>query len=355
MPDTPPKILFLAANVQPFLLTGIRSLIKSYNAKILVVCRPVSRAAPNQLPDDVNIQLIFKGNNKESIEKSISSFEPDIVWTAGWMDKDYLSWTRKFKNSGVPTVMAMDAQWFGTLRQHVNVFLSPVRLKPVYSYAWVPGLPQRIYAKKLGFSDAHILEGLLTPNITLFSKAYDDNKEAKARHYPKSFLYIGELSPQKFENLLQAFTTLRDEELDGWKLIVAGKGALENDVRLRSTFIDYRGFIQQPALVNVFREAGVFCLTSTNEAWGVVIQEAAAAGMPLIVSHQCGAHFSMVRNNDNGFLCDGKSVADIQKQLKKMIAMPSSRLLKMADISHKIGAATNPDLWAKTLMKVYRR
>jgi glycosyltransferase involved in cell wall biosynthesis len=353
MPDTSPKILFLAANVQPFLLTGIRSLIKNYNAKVLVICRPVSKSAPNQILIDDNIQFIFKENNKAAIQKSIWEFEPNIVWAAGWMDKDYLTWIKKLKP--IPAIMAMDAQWFGTLRQHINVFLAPIRLKPIYDYVWVPGVPQRIYAKKLGFSDAHILEGLLTPDITLFSKAYEDNKAAKALHYPKAFLYIGELLPQKVENLLQAFTTLKDEELDGWKLIVIGKGALENDIRLRAPFVDYRGFIQQPALVNIFKKAGVFCLTSTSEAWGVVIQESAAAGMPLIVSKQCGAHSSMLRDGDNGFLCDGESIADIQEKLKMMIALPSSELLKMGEKSHKIGAATNPDLWAKTLMKVYRK
>lgn len=321
----------------------------------MVVCRPVAKNAPNMLIDHPDVQYIFKDNNRTFIEKNIATFEPDIIWTAGWMDKDYLSWTKKFGWPGKPTIMAMDAQWFGTLRQHINVLLSPFRLKPVYRYAWVPGAPQRLYARKLGFSDHHILEGLLIPDVALFSKAYDDNKDLKFNSYPKAFLYIGELLPQKFETLLQAFSTLKDEELNGWKLIVVGKGAMENDSRLQSHNIDYRGFMQQPELVNIFKEAGVFCLTSTSEAWGVVIQESAVAGIPLVVSKQCGASYSMLREGENGFLCNGESVTDIQDKLKKMIALPSSELLKMGEKSHKIGTATGPDLWAKTLMKVYRK
>jgi glycosyltransferase involved in cell wall biosynthesis len=355
MPDTPPRILFLAAYVQPFLLAGIKMLINKYDAEVLVVCRRPSDIAPNQFFEHPRVRFLFKEDNVADIEKSISDFDPHIVWAAGWMDKDYLDWTKRFKNQGRHTIMAMDSQWFGTLRQHVNVLLSPFRLKPVYDYTWVPGPSQRLYARKLGFSDTHILEGLLTPDVTLFAKAYNDNREVKANNYPKIFLYIGELSSQKFETLLQAFTSLSENELQGWKLIVVGKGAMENNALMKSPHIDYRGFMQQPELVNVYKETGVFCLTSTSEAWGVVIQESAAAGMPLIVSKQCGAHYAMLRDGQNGFLCDGASVVDIQDKIKRIIALPSSELLKMGEKSHQLGIATNPEMWAKTLMSVYQK
>lgn len=355
MPDTAPKILFLAAHVQPFLLAGINMLVKEYDARVLVVCRPVSSIAPNQLSESKNLTFLIKEDNIGEIEKRIFQFDADVVWAAGWMDKTYLKWAKRYRQMGKPTVMAMDTQWKGHFRQYVNLLLAPFRLGPVYTHAWVPGFKQKIYAEKLGFKNSQILSGLLTPDVELFSRAYHANNEAKQNVYPKALLYIGELQPHKFGNLLLAFTSLSEEERNGWQLIVIGKGPLETHPGMKNAGIDYRGFLQQTELVTVFEEAGVFCLTSSNEAWGTVIQEAAAAGMPLLISKQCGAHYSMLKDGHNGMLCDGENVTDIKDKIKKMTALPVSGLLTMGERSHELGIATNPQMWAATLMSVIKK
>ena len=330
-------------------------LIKNYNAQVLVVCRPVSAIAPNQLVKEENLTFLIKENNEEDIADKILNFNPHVVWVAGWMDKSYLTWAKRYKQKGKPTIMAMDTQWKGSFRQYINLLLSPFKLKPVYTHAWVPGYRQHIYARKLGFKESQILSGLLTPDVELFSETYYANKEAKEKEYPRALLYIGELQPHKFENLLLAFTALEKNEVNGWKLIVVGKGPLEAHPKMKSADIDYRGFMQQSELVSVFKDAGIFCLTSCKEAWGTVIQESAAAGMPLLVSKQCGAHFAMLKDGHNGMLCNGKSVTDIKDKLKKMIALPVSELLTMSERSHQIGITTNPEMWAATLMSTIKQ
>lgn len=354
MPDNTPKILFLAAHVQPFLLAGINMLVKEYDARVLVVCRPVSSIAPNPLPENKNLTFLVKGDNTREIEERIFQFNADVVWVAGWMESNYLKWAKRYRQMGKATLMAMDTQWKGLFRQYANLVLAPFRLRPVYTHVWVPGFKQKIYAEKLGFKDSRILSGLLTPDVELFSLAYHANKEAKQKVYPKALLYIGELQPHKFEYLLLAFTSLSEEERNGWQLIVIGKGPLETHPGMKNDGVDYRGFMQQAELVSVFKDAGVFCLTSSNEAWGTVIQEAAAAGMPLLISKQCGAHYSMLQDGYNGMLCDGERVTDIKDKIKKMITLPVPELFAMGERSHKIGTATNPSMWAATLMSVIK-
>jgi glycosyltransferase involved in cell wall biosynthesis len=348
------RIAFLVPHVQPFLLSGIRSLIKNHHVNVLLVCWPAPEQYPIELEREQSFDYIVKNNNDTEIEQKLSDFRPGIIYSSGWMDKKYLAWTRAYKKKGALTIMATDAQWKGTLRQKLNCLLSPFFLKTVYSHAWVPGYFQYEYARRLGFDNTRILANLLCPDTKLFHQAYLSSVEKKSISYPKSFLYIGVLSEQKFKNLLIAFSGLTEEERNGWRLLVAGKGPLEQHPEMRKNSIVHKGFMQHDQLIHLFKEAGVFCLTSYNEAWGTVIQEAGSAGMPLLVSRQCGAHFSMLINGYNGFLCDGYSVEDIRKMMKKMIGLSGSELLTMGDRSNQMATATNSDSWAATLMSVYQ-
>ena len=54
----------------------------------------------------------------------------------------------------------------------------------------------------------------------------------------------------------------------------------------------------------VYGLASAFVHPSTTEQWGLVVNEAAAAGLPLIVSERCGCAPELVRQGVTGFLFD---------------------------------------------------
>ncbi len=353
MPDNAPKILFLAAHVQPFLLAGISMLVKNHNAEVLVVCWPVPESSPTPFLEDPNVAFIVKhkGNTAE-IAQLVMDFNADIVWGSGWMDKDYLRWCKRYNQMGRHVVMGMDNQWKGTLKQHVNCWISGLFLKKIYTHAWVPGKPQQEYAQRLGFPKDKVLVNLYIVDTNLFHKYYINTFPAKEKAYPKSLLYAGRLVDHKVSKLLEAFSSLSEEERAGWKLTVLGNGSDSYSKAYAGDHIVFKSFIQQEDLEDTVREEGIFCLTSSEEPWGMVIQEFAAAGLPLLVSIQCGAQHAMVSEGINGFLCDGEVVADIRKQLLNMISLPDQVLLEMGRQSNKIATATDPQLWAATLMSV---
>src|SRR5690606_23710602 len=148
MEQSSPSVLFLYAHLQPFLLAGIRSLVANYGARVLVVSWPLSSMIPLELPEDEHITFIVKGeDNIAAIEKTILDFNPEITYSVGWMDKDYLKWAAILKNKGRKTVMSMDNQWKGTLRQRVNCLLSSFYQHKSYTHVWVPGYSQYEYAR----------------------------------------------------------------------------------------------------------------------------------------------------------------------------------------------------------------
>jgi glycosyltransferase involved in cell wall biosynthesis len=230
--------------------------------------------------------------------------------------------------------------------------LSPFTLKSAFDFAWVPGPRQYEYARKLGFDDGHILQHLYALDTSVFERAYEKYLPTKESNYPKTFLYAGRLVAHKFGSLLSAFSLLNDDERAGWELIVAGKGPLADRPEMSSKAIVYKGFLQYNELAELVAESGVFCLTSSEEPWGMVIQEFAAGGLPLIVSKQCGAASMYLKENANGYLCDGDNVAEIKAVLLKMIRNSEAQLLQMGKESTKLALADNSDVWASELMSV---
>ena len=55
-------------------------------------------------------------------------------------------------------------------------------------------------------------------------------------------------------------------------------------------------------IVEVYVAADVFALLSEREPWAVVVNEAAACGLPLVLSDRVGAAHDLLRDGENGFL-----------------------------------------------------
>ena len=64
------------------------------------------------------------------------------------------------------------------------------------------------------------------------------------------------------------------------------------------------GFIQYPELPEYYGRAGAFIHASTTEQWGLVVNEAMASGLPVIVSNRCGCAKDLVQEGVNGFTFD---------------------------------------------------
>lgn len=91
-------------------------------------------------------------------------------------------------------------------------------------------------------------------------------------------------------------------------LAVLGNGPLMDKLQASSqgmsewVDVDFRGFIQQEDLPRHFQSSRVFLFPSSWDPWGVVANEACAAGVPVIVSPYAGVAGELVVDADNGFV-----------------------------------------------------
>ena len=116
------------------------------------------------------------------------------------------------------------------------------------------------------------------------------------------FFFCGQMIARKgIDVLLTAFQRLEKNA----RLLLVGREAelpeflkaLPEEARAR---VLYEGFQPPEALPAFFARADVFILPSRYDGWGVVVNQAIGAGLPIICSDLVGAGYDIVAENDNG-------------------------------------------------------
>jgi glycosyltransferase involved in cell wall biosynthesis len=80
------------------------------------------------------------------------------------------------------------------------------------------------------------------------------------------------------------------------------------------------GGLDEEELAQRYVDADVFALLSRHETWGVVVNEAAASGLPLVVSDRVGAAHDLLRDGENGYFVPADDVAAAADALRRLAA-----------------------------------
>jgi glycosyltransferase involved in cell wall biosynthesis len=85
------------------------------------------------------------------------------------------------------------------------------------------------------------------------------------------------------------------------------------------------GGLSEDELAHRYAEADIFALLSRHEPWGVVVNEAAASGLPLVLSDRVGAGRDLLRDGENGFLVPVDDADAAANALRALAADPEKR------------------------------
>ena len=85
------------------------------------------------------------------------------------------------------------------------------------------------------------------------------------------------------------------------------------------------GGLTEDELARRYADADIFALLSRHEPWGVVVNEAAASGLPLVLSDRVGAARDLLRDGENGILVPADDVDATAKALRELSADPEKR------------------------------
>lgn len=155
--------------------------------------------------------------------------------------------------------------------------------------------------------------------------------------------------------LLEAYRQYRGQVESPWELAICGDGQdrklIERKIHDEQIAgVTLTGFKQATELAELYAGACCFVHSAFREAWGLVVNEAMAAGLPVLVSRRTGCAYDLVHEGRNGYCFDPHNPAELARQMSEMSAASDQRLLEMSQESQRIISRFGVDAFAEGLL-----
>jgi glycosyltransferase involved in cell wall biosynthesis len=346
------KAVFLANALSGYFVACLNKMVEEFPIDAHVVKYPVDAIAPFEFNLQNEHITYYDRNNFSDAQLSelISSLNPDVIMSSGWIDKGYLEVCKNYKGK-IKTLLKFDNPWRNTTKQNLARILGPLLLRKYFSGCWVSGLPQRVYAKKLGFKEEEICEGMYSADVDFFNAQYEKHADAKRKSFPKKILYVGRYARLKgVEELWKAFVQFQEKYPSEWELWCLGKGDLISIFPKHEKIKNF-GFVQPGDIEPFVAGTGVFILPAHYEHWGVVVHEYATAGFPLICSTTTSAATAFLKEGYNGFYHKPINEDSLVEVFRKISLLSNDELALMGDRSAALAKQISPKIWGGLVWK----
>lgn len=175
-----------------------------------------------------------------------------------------------------------------------------------------------------------------------------------------TLLGVGQFIPRKgFDVLIRAFARIQQEaEGRSVSLLLVGGGpektryaqmVRESNVR-NVTLLD---FMQQRELVAYWKAADIFVLPTRHDVWGLVLNEAAAFGLPIITTTKAGAAHDLVRDGENGFVIPPDDEDALVRSCLKLVQDREMRL-RFGRRSRELAAKYSMDCMVERHLHIFQ-
>jgi glycosyltransferase involved in cell wall biosynthesis len=195
------------------------------------------------------------------------------------------------------------------------------------------GSANAAFYRAMGVPDAKISLVPYSVDNDRFMRSADLTREQKAeirRRYNvpterPCVLYAAKFTARKRPgDLLAACRQLQSTIEAPFTVIMAGTGELEHELRAycrrhELTNVTFTGFVNQSELPGLYAASDVFVLPSRDEPWGLAVNEAMCARLPIIVSREVGCAVDLVEDGVNGFTPAAGDIEGLARALKSLV------------------------------------
>ncbi|HET6389275.1 glycosyltransferase [Hyphomicrobium sp.] len=288
---------------------------------------------------DAGVIALSNPRGAEAFAKRLTAelgrFMPDAVAIPGYAEPFALAALRTCNALNIPAILMSDTHAGSVSRNRVREALKR-QLVQLYRAAFVAGTPHAEFLVSLGFPAHKIATGFDTIDNAHFAKASENTSEREAlkqANLPKSFFLCCArlVSKKNLPFLIEAYARYRSAHSDQpWDLVIAGDGPLREAVTDRASELSVTssvhllGHKSYAALPGIYARAGAFVLPSIVDEWGLVVNEAMAAGLPVLVSEGAGCQRDLVEGGVNGFSFDPRDAGELARLLAA-VATSSNR------------------------------
>jgi 1,2-diacylglycerol 3-alpha-glucosyltransferase len=274
------------------------------------------------------------------LSSALRAFSPDAIicggynYVASWQA---LLWARRRK---VRFVL-----WSESNAQDSRIFSKPVEflkasfLKGCDGFV-VPGKSAFEYLCLLGSPAVNIFTAPDAVDNMFFATEAEKVKRQPATlrerfGLPLRFiLFVGRLVPEKgVFDLLEAYAKLEGDLRSEVGLVFAGDGVSRAELVKRAKQMSvgtvcFPGFVQREDLAGLYALAEVLVLPTHSDPWGLVVNEAMACGLPIIVSNVAGCAADLVEDGWNGYV--------VPLQDREKLAVAINTLVRQPDLKQQM-------------------
>ncbi len=324
------SVLWITNIANPYRIPAWRALGEQVNLTMALLARSEPNRAWNFSEEQIGLKTVFVGapvfrSGEMSIYwpnrklRKLLMQDLDAVILGGWESPAYLYSLWIAKRRGLKTI-----SHYGSTDQSHKYRSGLVKLMRSWFYRNLDAhVTYGIEATKSLLAMQVQPERIVTGFNSVDHDYFQDSVSAiRASHVNQitdghAFLYVGQLIKRKnIDSVIRAFSSMC-KDFDSLRIV--GSGPEEES--LKSLVIEL-GLVNQivmagpkarEALLEEYAQANTLILASTNEVWGLVVNEALASGLKVVVSESCGAATD-VEGMQGVYLCD-TSVASIEKAM----------------------------------------
>ena len=259
----------------------------------------------------------------------------DVLWLHGHNYAANLIALMGAKTAGLPVMMRGDT--------HLGLPCSGMKAivrRPVMGALY--GCCDRLLA--IGSANAEYYRAMGVPDKKIFMLPYsvdndrlvqsasltDEQKAEVRKRYNvptdrPSVLYAAKFTQRKRPfDLLEATRWLKMKMHRPFTVVMAGSGELEKKLRgfCAEHALDnivFTDFVNQSELPGLYAASDIFVLPSENEPWGLAVNEAMCASLPVVVSREVGCVADLVRDGVNGYTPASGDVVGLACALQRLI------------------------------------
>lgn len=362
------KVVFLVQRLGHYHHARLRAFSEAWGGKLSVIeMRP---------DDEVNrwgtvATGPFQRSQTSSKRALVSALEKcgaDVMVCTGYSDPEIHQAMEWAFRTGTPLITCSDS-CEGDQRRTVPKELFKRALIGGFDAGLVAGTRSHEYLASLGMASSRLFQPWDVVDNDHFSSTSPFAEERCADLRRKldlvgdCFLFVGRFIWEKnLEFLLTSYAIYANgASPQPWPLLLVGSGRLETVLKRRvdemklGSLVKFCGYADYHDLPSYYAMSSALVLSSVSETWGLVVNEAMAAGLPVLVSSRCGCAPDLVQDGRNGFLFDPENVQQLAALMIELHRTDPVHRREMGQQSREIIAEYSPKAFASGLAAAIQR
>ena len=342
-------------------VTGIEWSAKGYDAWG-AAATPAQYAKVSLFPEATD-QSPGNAELRSAFWSALEQMNPDVVAVNGWNNFGSLIAAKSCVRRGIPMIVMSESSHHDEPRTWGKEAIKR-RIVGLYSAALVGGQRHVEYLVELGMPVERIFTGYDVVDNNYFCQRARQIRNSKSEirnvyGLPENYFLASSrfIEKKNLPRLVSAYAEYRLKSQTGvnttWDLVLLGDGPLRGTLNSQLSTLNLNEHVHLPGfrpyddLPVYYALANAFVHASTIEQWGLVVNEALASALPVILSDRCGCAPELV--NGNGFTFDPTNEGELTARLLNMASLSDEERKQLGDNSHRIAANFAPERFGEGL------